>query len=63
MKKKKETKASEEGAVEKVLTGLDKIIPGFGGFFRKAGESKVFGARIGEIRKEITRRFGGAAKK
>lgn len=62
MKKRKQESVPEEGVVDKVLGGLDKVIPGFHGFLKKAGESKVFGARIGEIRKEIERRFGSAKK-
>lgn len=46
------------GASEKVLETIGKIIPGFHGFFKKMEQSQTFGVRIGEIRKEIERRFG-----
>ncbi len=55
-------KNQSEGASEKVLDTLGKIIPGFHGFFRKAEQSKTFGPRMTEIRKEIDRRFGGEKK-
>lgn len=62
MKKNSKKESNGEEASDSILGKLDKIIPGFGGFFKKAGESKVFGARIGEIRKEINRRFGAVKK-
>lgn len=57
MKKTEEKRTSEE-----VLGKLDKIMPGFRGFFKKVEGSKIFGPRIAEIRKKIERRFGGAKK-
>lgn len=58
MKNKTRKEASNENISESILGKLDKIIPGFNGFLKKAGESKIFGAKIGEIKKEIERRFG-----
>lgn len=55
-------KNRSEGAAGKVLETIGKIIPGFHGFFKKMEQSKTFGVQIGEIRKEIERRFGGARK-
>ena len=51
-------KNQSEGTSEKVLETIGKIIPGFHGFFRKVEESKTFGPKIAEIRKEIEKRFG-----
>lgn len=62
MKKKNRKKSNGEEVSESILGKLDKIIPGFHGFLKKAGESKIFGARMTTIRKEIDRRFGTAKK-
>jgi hypothetical protein len=57
MKQKNKTAASESVS-EGILQKVGGIIPGFHGFFKKMEQSKTFGVRIGEIRKEIDRRFG-----
>ena len=51
-------KESQQGVAEGILGKMDKIIPGFHGFFKKVEGSKTFGPRIAEIRKEIEKRFG-----
>lgn len=56
--KKTEEKDSSQKTSEAVLGKLDKIVPGFHGFFKKVEESKTFGPKIAEIRREIERRFG-----
>ncbi len=43
---------------DRVLEKIDRVIPGLHGFFRKVEQSKTFGPRITEIRKEIEKRFG-----
>lgn len=60
--KKPGDKESSQQTSEGVLGKLDKIIPGFHGFFKKMEGSKTFGAKIVGIRKEIERRFGGVKK-
>jgi len=62
MKKKTRKESGDEGIADTILGKLDQIIPGFHGFLKKAGGSKIFGAKIGEIRKEIERRFGGVKR-
>lgn len=62
MKKKTRKESGDENISDTILGKLDKIIPGFNGFLKKAGKSKIFGAKIGEIRKEIERRFNGVKK-
>ncbi len=54
-KEKKEIADDIPGAVE-------KIIPGFGGFFKKAEKTKKFGPRMKKIREEINKRLGGLKK-
>lgn len=55
-------KSSPRGPLATVLETIGKIIPGFDGFFKKMEHSKTFGARIGQIRQEIDRRFGTTKK-
>lgn len=43
----------------KLIGKINKILPGFGSFFKKAEKTKTFGARMREIREEMNRRFGG----
>lgn len=45
-----------------VLKTADKIFPGFHGLFKKAENSKTFGSRLMEIRKEIERKFAKTKK-
>lgn len=56
--KKPEEKEPSQKTSEAVLGKLDKILPGFHGFFKKVEGSKTFGPKIAEIRKEIEKRFG-----
>lgn len=58
----KEKKSNQSGISNRILGQVDKIFPGFHGFFKKAEKSKTFGSRIAEIRKEIDRRFGHLEK-
>ncbi|MBI2060272.1 MAG: hypothetical protein HYT87_10925 [Nitrospirae bacterium] len=51
-------KGAPERVSDQILGAVDKIIPGFHGFFKKAEKSGTFGPRIKEIRKKIERRFG-----
>lgn len=60
--KQKEKKSSEQGASEKVLRKMDRVVPGFRGFFKTAEKSKTFGPRMKEIRREMERRFGKVKK-
>ena len=56
-------KQSDNGGVaDSVLEMAGRIIPGFQGLFKKVEQSKIFGARISEIRKEIEKRFGNVKK-
>lgn len=55
---KKTEEKEKQNSSESVLGRMDKIIPGFHGFFKKVEGSKTFGPKIAEIRKEIDRRFG-----
>ncbi len=59
--------ANDEKRVKKeiaddILGAVEKIIPGFGGFFKKAEKTKKFGPRIKKIRDEINKDFGGLKK-
>ncbi|MBI2067690.1 MAG: hypothetical protein HYW02_06365 [Deltaproteobacteria bacterium] len=56
MKERKEKETSEGS--DKVLGTLNRLVPGFQGFFKKMEGSKVFGEKVKEIRKEMERRFG-----
>lgn len=51
---KKDKKEPAEG----ILATVSKIIPGFGSFFKKAEQTKMFGSQMKKIREEINRRFG-----
>ena len=55
---KKTEEKERQNVSGSVLDKVDKIIPGFHGFFKKVEGSKTFGPRIAEVRKEIERRFG-----
>jgi len=59
--------ANDEKRVKKeiaddILGAVEKIIPGFGGFFEKAEKTKKFGPRMKKIREEINRHLGGLKK-
>lgn len=58
----RQKKSPSQGASEKVLESLGRIVPGFHGFFKKMEKSKTFGARMTDIRKEIDRKFGTGKK-
>lgn len=55
-------KSPNKKSSDQVLKQIDKIVPGFRGFFKTAEKSKTFGPRLKEIRKEIERRFGKVKK-
>lgn len=51
-------KKEKKNVAGDILKTVDKIIPGFGSFFRKGEASGKFGAQMKKIRGEINRRFG-----
>ncbi|MBI1884699.1 MAG: hypothetical protein HYS08_10945 [Chlamydiae bacterium] len=53
-----ENKKDKEDVADEILKKVGKVIPGFGSFFQKAQNSKIFGGRIKKIREEMNRRFG-----
>lgn len=60
--KKTEEKGKSQKVSESILSKVDKLIPGFHGFFKRMEGSKTFGPKITEICKEIEHRFGGTKK-
>ena len=55
-------KREKKEIADDVLRTVEKIIPGFGGFFKKAEKTKKFGPRMKKIREEINKRLGGLKK-
>ncbi len=55
-------KKEKKEIADDILGAVEKIIPGFGGFFKKAEKTKKFGPRIKKIRDEINKDFGGLKK-
>ncbi len=51
-------KKEKKEIADEILGAVDKIIPGFGSFFKKGEKSKKFGPQMKKIREEIKRRFG-----
>ncbi|MDI6807480.1 MAG: hypothetical protein QME66_00660 [Candidatus Eisenbacteria bacterium] len=52
-------KEKKEEIADDIFETVDKIIPGFGSFFKKGEKSEKFGDRMRKIREEINKRFGG----
>lgn len=49
----------EKGDVaDAILGAVNKIVPGFGSFFKKGEKSGKFGSQMKKIRDEMNRRFG-----
>ena len=55
-------KKEQKEIADDILGAMEKIIPGFGGFFKKAEKTKKFGPRMKKIREEINKRLGGLKK-
>ena len=55
-------KKGKKEIADDVIGAVEKIMPGFGGFFRKAEKTKKFGPRMKKIREEINKRLGGLKK-
>lgn len=55
-------KKEKREIADDIFETMDKIIPGFGSFFKKGEKSKKFGPQMKKIREEINRRFGGVKK-
>lgn len=55
---KKDEKKEKGDLAGDILGAVDKIIPGFGSFFKKGEKSQKFGSQMKKIRDEINRRFG-----
>ena len=55
-------KKGKKEIADDVIGAVEKIMPGFGGFFRKAEKTKTFGPRMKKIREEINKRLGGLKK-
>lgn len=51
-------KKEKKDMASNILGTVDKIIPGFGSFFKKGEKSEKFGSQMKKIRDEINRRFG-----
>lgn len=62
MARKTRKRSEPHGVSDQILDAMGRIVPGFHGFFKKMEKSQTFGARVGEIRKEIERRFSGTKK-
>ncbi len=55
-------KKEKKEIADDILGAVEKIIPGFGGSFRKAEKTKKFGPRMKKIREELNKRLGGLKK-
>jgi U3 small nucleolar RNA-associated protein 14 len=57
-----EEKKEKKEIADEILRTVDKIIPGFGSFFKKGEKTKKFGSQMKKIREEINKRFGSLEK-
>lgn len=55
-------KKEKKEIADDILGAVEKIIPGFGGSFRKAEKTKKFGPRMKKIREQLNKRLGGLKK-